>query len=106
MTSVLILLDTFSFEILLDYKELSVQYALLILFDESILKEMSFLFTDIVIRFQGSSSSRAYIIYNVWTAKMHLFLKKNSKSFASSRKKRTFAPANEVKPPLREVADL
>ena len=37
---------------------------------------------------------------------MHLFLKKVSKSFVSSQKKRTFAPANEVKPPLREVADL
>ena len=45
--------------------------------------------------------SRAYIIYNVWTAKMHLFLKKTSKCFAGSRKKRTFAPANEVKPPLQ-----
>ena len=37
---------------------------------------------------------------------MHLFLKKVSKSFVSSQKKRTFAPANEVKPPLREVVDL
>jgi hypothetical protein len=39
--------------------------------------------------------SRVYYIYNVYVAKVYVFLKKVRESFASFGKRRTFAPANE-----------